>query len=43
MYGMKKESFTTRQVLLETKAIMSLPVWHWMKSNIFVEEGEVVN
>jgi len=33
----------TRRVLSETKAIMSLPVCHWMESIFFVEEGELIN
>ena len=37
----KKEE--TRRVLSETKAIMSPPVCHWMESNFFVEEGELIN
>jgi len=33
----------TRRVLSETKAIMSPPECHWMESNFFVEEGELIN
>jgi len=38
-----KNTFVTRRVLSETKAIMSPPVCHWMESNFFVEGGEIVN
>jgi len=33
----------TRWVLLETKAIMSPPIFHWMESKKIVEEGEIIN
>ena len=37
------ETKETRWVLSETKAVMSPPVCHWMESNFFVEEGELIN
>ena len=35
--------YGTRRVISETKAIMSPPpLCHWMESNIFVEENEII-